>query len=227
MAQVLLIGGTGTGKSTSLSYLNPKETFIIRVVNKALPFKGWKGVYTECTPGQIESGNMYTTYNFDTIIKLIELLDKKRPDIKNLIIDDTQYCMGFEYMQNAKQKGYDLFKDLASNLFQVMKRLEALRTDLNVCLTWHPEIDLDVNGNKVVKAKTVGKLFDSAVNLEGMFTYVIYSELVEKNGELLYQFRTQNTGSNTGKTPMGCFNDLYIPNNMQLVFDTINKFENG
>lgn len=226
MANVLLIGSTGTGKSTSFEFLDPKETFIIRVVDKALPFAGWKKNYVECKPGDIESGNLVTTYNMDTVLKIIDAVDKKGK-IKNLIIDDCQYFMGFEYMQNAKQKGYEIFKDLAYNLFLLVKRLEKVRSDLNVCLTWHPESDVDANGNRIQKAKTVGKLFDNAVTVEGLFTYVLYSEIIDEEGKLNYKFRTQNNGANTGKSPRGCFKETLIDNNMQLVFDTINKYENG
>src|SRR6266851_2709948 len=94
----LIMGESGTGKSTSIRNLNPKETFIINVLNKPLPFKGYKSNYTKLSADGL-TGNYYSSDDYQAIERLVRKINNDRPEIKNLIIDDFQYLMANEFMR--------------------------------------------------------------------------------------------------------------------------------
>lgn len=102
---VLIIAESGSGKSTSIENLNPKETFIINVANKPLPFKGWKSMYILWSKDN-PTGNLYAKYDADSIVACMKYISEKRPEIKTIVVDDFQYMMGFEYMEKALEKGW-------------------------------------------------------------------------------------------------------------------------
>jgi hypothetical protein len=104
-ASVLVIAESGSGKSTSIENLNPKETFIINVANKPLPFKGWKSKYILWSK-ENPTGNLYSKADADSIVACMKYVSERRPEIKNIVVDDFQYMMGFEYMEKALEKGW-------------------------------------------------------------------------------------------------------------------------
>ena len=225
MAQsVLIIADSGTGKSTSIRTLDPKETFIINIANKPLPFKGWKSKYTQISK-ENKDGNLTSASSSAGIVKAIQHVDKNMPNIKTLVVDDWQYMSSFEYFDRANEKGYDKFTQIAANLAMVAKLPKDLRDDLTVFFLTHSEDSTDINGNRKIKAKTIGKMIDNTLTLEGLFSIVLFGK-VNKNddGELLYGFETQNNGENTCKSPMGMFENIFIPNDLQLVKDCIEEY---
>jgi len=131
-------------------------------------------------------------------------------------------------MDKAEEKGYEKFTLLAKHYYDVIMAATELREDLMVFFITHTENVGDVITPKH-KIKTTGKMLDSVVNVDGLFTYVIYCELMESpDGTMSRTFRTNTLkGEDTCKTPHGCFKDLYIDNNLQIVADTINKYNNG
>tara|TARA_R110000782_G_scaffold50974_1_gene110108 strand:+ start:537 stop:1220 length:684 start_codon:yes stop_codon:yes gene_type:complete len=226
MAQsVLVIADSGTGKSTAIRNLNPDETFIINIANKPLPFKGWKKDYTLISKDN-PKGNLASASSAVGIIKAINHVDQKMPHIKTLVVDDWQYMSSFEYFDRANEKGYDKFTQIAANLAQVAKMPKDLRDDLTVIFLTHSEDSTDINGNRKIKAKTIGKMIDNTLTLEGLFSIVLFGK-VNKNddGELQYGFETQNSGENTCKSPEGMFEEHFIPNNLQYVKDCMKKYE--
>lgn len=152
-----MVAESGSGKSTSIENLDPKETFIINVANKPLPFKGWKTKYIPWSKDN-PSGNLYSKADAHSIIACMKYVSEKRPDIKTIVIDDFQYMSGFEYMEKALEKGYDKFTRMASNLSKVATLPKDLRDDLIVFFLTHAEDSTDVEGNKRVKAKTIGDI---------------------------------------------------------------------
>lgn len=103
-----IVGESGSGKSTSLRTLDPKKTFIINVANKALPFKGFKKNYIPLVqdPATKEYvGNLYNTSNADKVLQVLKIINTKRPEIEQVIIEDSQYLMSFESMDRASEKG--------------------------------------------------------------------------------------------------------------------------
>ena len=221
---ILIIADSGTGKSTSIRHLDPDETFIINIANKPLPFKGWKSNYTAINK-ENPKGNLASSSSAAGIMKAITHVDQKMPKIKTLVIDDWQYMSSFEYFDRANEKGYDKFTQIAANLATVAKMPKDLRDDLTVIFLTHSEDSTDVNGNRKIKAKTIGKMIDNTLTLEGLFSIVLFGK-VNKNddGELEYGFETQNNGENTCKSPMGMFEDKFIPNDLQFVKDCIEKY---
>lgn len=227
MAQsVLIIAESGSGKSTSIETLNPAETFIINVANKPLPFKGWKTKYKLWSKDN-PSGNLYSKPDADSIVACLRYVSEKRSEIKCIVIDDFQYMSGFEYMEKALEKGYDKFTKMASNLSKVATLPKDLRDDLIVFFLTHAEESTDIEGNRKLKAKTIGKMIDNVLTLEGLFSIVLFGK-VKKDKELgvKYVFETQNNGENTCKSPRGMFDTLEIPNDLAYVKEAIIKYEN-
>jgi len=226
MAQsVLVIADSGSGKSTSMRNLDPKETFIINIANKPLPFKGWKKNYNNISKDN-PKGNMTSASSANGIIKAIQHVNDKMPHITNLVIDDWQYMSSFEYFDRASEKGYDKFTQIAANLAQVAKMPKDLRDDLFVFFLTHSEESTDVNGHRKVKAKTIGKMIDNTLTLEGLFSIVLFGRVKKMEEGLEYGFDTQNNGENTCKSPMGMFEESFIDNDLQLVKDCIKSYEN-
>ena len=225
MAQsVLIIADSGTGKSTAMRTLEPKETFIINIANKPLPFKGWKGNYTNISKDN-PKGNMTSASSAAGIIKAMQHVNDKLPHIKTLVIDDWQYMSSFEYFDRANEKGYDKFTQIAANLAQVAKMPKDMRDDLTIFFLTHSEESTDVNGHRKVKAKTIGKMIDNTLTLEGLFSIVLFGRVKKTEDSLEYGFDTINNGENTCKSPMGMFEDSFIDNDLQLVKDCIAEYE--
>ena len=160
------------------------------------------------------------------IVKAMQHVNDKMPHIKTLVIDDWQYMSSFEYFDRASEKGYDKFTQIAANLAQVAKMPKDMREDLTIFFLTHSEESTDVNGHRKVKAKTIGKMIDNTLTLEGLFSIVLFGRVKKTEDALEYGFDTVNNGENTCKSPMGMFKDSFIDNDLQLVKDCIIKYEN-
>lgn len=202
---VLIMGQSGSGKSTSIETLNPKETFIINVIDKPLPFRGFKKNYIQCAEKAM-TGNYCATDRFDLITRLIKIINDNRPDIKNLIIDDFQYIMCNEFMRRSKEKGYDKFTEIGHNAWSILRDLSACREDLDCFVMSHSELDNDGK----YKCKTIGKMLDDKITVEGMFTIVFHTTIIDGK----YKFITAYDGSHIAKSPKGMFVDKYIDNDL-------------
>ena len=176
---VLVMGKTGSGKSTSMENLDPKETFIINVVGKDLPFRGGNKRYTA------EKKNYFATHNHAQIVGVMKELNKNAPHVKTIIVDDAQYIMSYEFM-TTKTSGFDKFNEIAEHMFGVIK-----------------------------------------ITLEGLFTVVLMAEQRVSGEETIYGFQTKGTVRDTVKTPKDMFKDEYIPNDLKLVVDTIEEYNNA
>ena len=194
---VMVYGQSGTGKSTSLRNFKPEDVCIVNVSGKPLPFK-----------------NKHKTFNTDDYMA-IETAIKKAP-AKSIVIDDATYLMTGEYMRTAKVTGYQKYTDLALNYYTLVRIAAALPDDKIVYFLGHS--DIDNNGNE--KFKTIGKLLDEKITLEGMFTIVL--KTVVTDGK--YQFSTRNNGQDTVKTPMGMFNEPLIDNDLAAVDKAIRDY---
>jgi len=222
---VLIIAESGAGKSTSGRNLDPKETFWVNVANKPLPFKGWKNKYTIVNK-ENPTGNMSAVNKPAEILKVMEYVNTKRPEIKTLIIDDWQYMSAFEFFNRADEKGYDKFTDIGKWLAMVAKQPVSMREDLTIFFMTHAEESTDAKGKRKVKAKTIGKMVDEKLTLEGLFSIVLYGKIKrDKDDNTVFVFETKNDGSNTCKTPMGMFEEDDIPNDLQLVREAIIEYE--
>lgn len=220
-----IVGETGSGKSTSIRTLDPTKTFIINVANKPLPFKGFKKNYIPLS--QVDgkwTGNFYGTSNVDKIAQVLTLIDKTMPHIEHVILDDSQYIMSFEAMDRASEKGFDKFTQIAQHFYSVLKNAMNMRDNLKVFILTHSENIGDAI-NPSYKIKTMGRMIDNMITVEGLFTYVLFTiKRKDDDGKIQYKFMTQTDGTTTAKTPMECFEELYIDNDLQYVFNKIDEY---
>ena len=229
MAEMIaIVGESGSGKSTSIRNLNPAETFIISTTGKRPGIKGALKKYPNFTKTDSGyTGNFVTTANVDKIDTSLKYINTKRPDVKVVVIDDFQYVMAFEAMDRAGDKGFDKFTQMAQHAYQVLKSAMNLRDDLYVVVSTHSENTGD-RINPYYKMKTLGKMLDNTITLEGLFTYVFFTAIQrDDDGNPSYKFMTNSDGTTTGKSPMGLFNDLYIDNDLKLVIDRIEEYNSG
>lgn len=225
MAQeVLIVGASGTGKSTSIENLNPESTFIVNVARKALPFKGWKTKYPSFNKDNPD-GRFYSSDVPQEILKCLNYINENRTEIKTIVIDDYQYTMANEYMRRANETGFKKFTEIAQNAWSIINAVKSMRDDLLVVFMMHSEVTFDAHGNKVTKAKTIGKMMDNVVTLEGMFTIVLYTDVEKGENGLKYSFITQNDGTNTGKSPKDMFGSVKIPNDLSVVAQAIEDYQ--
>jgi hypothetical protein len=146
--------------------------------------------------------------------------------IKTLVVDDWQFMSSFEYFDRSQEKGYDKFTQIGSALAQVAKAPKDFRDDLLIFFMTHPEESTDMNGVRRIKAKTIGKLIDNVLTLEGLFSIVLFGRVVKKEDKTLeYGFETQNNGENTCKSPIDMFPSPFIPNDLQYVRECILEYE--
>jgi len=216
-----IVGATGTGKSTSIKHLNPKETYIINTAKKELPFKGSEKLYNA------ESKNYKEVDEITEITRLLKTISEKATHIKNIVIEDSNYMMAFRMAEKATEVGYTKFTIMAKDMVDLFREARRLRDDLKIFYFSHPETIED--GGEIVgyKMKTSGKMLDNQIVLEGLFTVCLYTHVEEnKDGSSNYNFVTNRFKKYPAKSPDGMFEEIKIPNNLQLVADTIDKYYN-
>lgn len=211
----LILGRSGTGKTTSLRNLVSSETFIISVLDKPMPFRGYRSKYKHLTGWDDPNGNYYSSSDWQRIIRCIQLVNERK-DIKCLIIDDFNYIMSTEYVDRASETGYQKYTELAQHVVAIINALLRCRDDLYTFVISHNESD----ANGFMKIKTIGKLLDEKLSLEGMFTTVLHSMV--KDNE--YKFITQSNSQYLAKSPMGMFEELLIDNDLHVILNTMKVY---
>jgi hypothetical protein len=198
----MILGQSGTGKTASLRNMDPAKTLLIQVISKPLPFrsKDWKPVK--------DGGNILVANNSTDICQYMR--KTLRPII---VIDDLQYLLATEFMERAHEKGYDKFTEMARHYYDVLTTAMTLPPEKRVYLLSHT----DTSDTGQTKAKTIGKLLDEKITVEGLVTIVLRTHVI--NGQ--YVFSTRNNGADTVKTPIGLFEDEHIPNDLRAVDDAI------
>lgn len=201
MAQIVLVlGQSGTGKSASLRNFNKDEVFVINSAGKPLPFKN----KFECvTPSY---NNM-----FRDIVNAMHLTKKKV-----IVVDDAQYIMSFQYMRRIQEKGWEKWNDIQGDFFNIIKEAESLPDDVIVYFLSH----IEHNEDGFEKIKTMGKMLDEKITIEGLFTIVL--KTLVKDGT--YSFVTQNNGMDTVKSPIGMFDSYAIDNDLKYVDTKIRNY---
>jgi hypothetical protein len=214
-----IVGETGTGKSTSVKHLNPDETYVINVAKKELPFKGSEKLYntTKKNYKEVDDAN--------EISRLLIAISAKAPHIKNIVIEDSNYIMGFNMVAKATETGYTKFSLMAKDMVELLRTTRQLRDDLIVFYFTHPETIEDAGEIVGYKMKTAGKLIDNQINLEGLFTVVLYTNVEEqKDGTMNYNFVTNRYRKYPAKSPDGMFDEIKIPNNLQTVIEKVREY---
>lgn len=213
MSKVICIAGeSGSGKTTSMEKLNPKETYYIDCDKKGLSWKGWKEQYNK------ESKNYYATDIPGDVETIIKGIDEKRPEIKYIVIDTLNGIMIGDEMRRAKEKGYDKWTDLATSVWNIVDSAYSYREDLTFIFVCHTQTERDDSGFSFTRIKTSGKKLDK-ICLESKFTTVLIAKAVDGN----YIFETKANKS-TAKTPKGAFDKDFIPNDITLVIDALKDY---
>lgn len=206
---VLILGESGSGKSASLRNFDPAAVGVFNVAGKPLPFRKKLNVISTV---KAEDGSARRV-NYNDILKILA-----RGKVKSYVIDDSQYLMAFEELDRVKETGYNKFTEMALNFSGLVRYIiDYLPPDVIVYFLHHVE----TTDQGKIKAKTVGKMIDSKLTLEGLFSIVLLCE-ASAGG---HHFITQSDGYTTAKSPMEMF-DKIIDNDLAMVDATIREYWN-
>ena len=202
MAQmVLIMGESGTGKSTSLRNCDPATTAVVNPVGKPLPFKGKYEMLNSVTESR----------------KITKFMKEQAAAGKKLIVvDDFQYILAVPYMNRIKETGWDKYNDFGANYFEIIEVCKEIPDDVVVAYMSHLET---LEGGQVT-VKLIGKLLREKITIEGLFTVVLRTGVNEGK----YYFYTQNSGKDTVKSPIGMFPAYAIDNDLNYVADKIRNY---
>ena len=233
MAKVICImGESGSGKTTSLRTLPPKETFYIDSDGKGLSWKGWKKDYSTKNGNYSRSDDPESilrammVINGENILQLLDpntgkalVIDNPQTQFKYLVVDTLNAVMVAEEMRRSKEKGYDKWMDLAMSVYNIVKYAGKLRDDLTVIFIAHTETVTEDNGYMITRIATSGRKLQK-IKLETMLNTVLLAKATEDG----YKFITHSDGSNTAKTPMGAFKDNAVDNDIAIVLDALKEY---
>jgi len=197
---VMIMGESGSGKSASLRNFEPDEIGIFSVASKPLPFRK-----------KLPQANG-ATYN--SIMKSLGKASRKA-----YAIDDSQYLMTFDSFKRAKERGYEKYTDFAIGFYNLIQfAIGRTPPDCIVYFLHHTYLDPATGKTRI---KTVGKMLDEKLTLEGLFSIVLMTEITDDG----YSFVTQSDGFSTCKSPMGMFPPR-MENDLKLVDKTIREYYN-
>lgn len=200
----MVLGESGTGKSTSLRNLDPAHTLLIQSVKKPLPFRS-----SEWKPATKDGGSVYVT---DDSANMVKAMQRTRKEI--IVIDDFQYLLANEFMRRVTDvvtgnAAFAKYNEIARHAWDVLMAASGLADGKRVYILSHTSTD-DFGKTKI---KTIGKLLDEKIVMEGLVTIVL--KTVVQNGN--YLFSTRNSGNDTVKSPIGLFDDELIDNDLAAV----------
>lgn len=224
MANVCLImGKSGSGKSTSIKGLDPKTTVVFNVLKKKLPFKGSSKLYNK------ENKNLFNIDDYSQINNYLESIDKNANYVRNIIIDDGTYIMRKEYFKTAKQTGFNKYTDMAAHFQSIINTAENMREDLNIFLIMHCEEIVSDNAIIGYKPSTVGKLIDNSYNPIEVVPMLLFSSVkYDENKIPIYGFYTHRVLDGSieipAKSPADMFEEDFIPNDLNLVVKAMEEY---
>lgn len=232
-----VVGPSGSGKSTGLRNLPPEKTVIVKPNSKRLPWPGAMKNYKKLNKKD-KTGNIIETNDMTKLPAIITYINSERTDIKYLVFDDFTHFFNARTQSDEfrnKNSGNAAFKkwaDLGADAFKALFENELeLRDDLFIIHHYHVEEGEDITGTMIQKLKTPGKLLDREIDVPSYYTYLIYSKVLTKKKESddskRFRYVLKHDGVRPAKTPMGCFEEEDIPNDIMLVIDQITKYEYG
>jgi len=202
----MILGESGTGKSASLRNLDPKNTLLIQAVRKPLPFRSseWRP-WTKTNP----EGSVFVSDNSATIVQAITKTAKEI-----IVIDDFQYVMANEFMRRVTDvevgnAAFAKYNEIARHAWDILTAASSLPDCKRVYILSHSTTD-DFGKTKI---KTIGKLLDEKIVMEGLVTIVLRTDVINEH----HIFCTKNNGRDTVKSPMGLFDDEHIENDLLAV----------
>ena len=199
---VLIMGESGSGKSASLRNFSPNEISVFNVTSKPLPFK----------QGKTKIPKIDNATYADIANALAN------PNKRAYVIDDAGYLLSFEMFKRANETGYSKFTDMAKNFFDMLDFINTkLPNDIIVYITMHTEDDPEMHR---VKVKTIGKMLDQNLKIEGLFSIVLRAVQTEDG----YKFVTRDDMVSTAKSPIGMWEEDMIDNDLKAVDTTIREY---
>lgn len=207
---VMILGESGAGKSASLRNLNPDDVLLVQVINKPPPFRANWPEWDR----KERFGTVVRTDNHAVICKVISQAATMGKQI--VIIDDFQYVMANEFMRRCNEKGFEKFTDIGNHAWQIINAAQEAAGNIRVYFLSH--VETEQSGR--TKIKTIGRMLDEKVTLEGMFTIVLGAHV--RDGRHL--FTTKNSGMDTVKAPMDMFHSDEIDNDLNEVDKTICEY---
>lgn len=208
---IAVMGESGSGKTTAMRTLDPKETYYIDCDGKGLSWKGWRKQYNT------DVKNYARTNDQGKVLAIMRAVNEKRPEIKNIIIDTANSIMVADEFRRMKEKGYDKWQDIAMSVFEITTLASDLHDDLNVIVLFHTQTEVDEStGQKFTRILTNGKKLNK-VGLEKYFNTVLLCRR-DENGEYVFEV---HANSSTAKSPMGAFETDTIQNDMKAALDAL------
>ena len=219
----LVLGKSGTGKSSSIKNLDPKTTVVLNVLGKRLPFKGSQSIYNE------QNKNLFRVDDYTQVISMLTGIGNSAKYVSNVIIDDATYIIRKEYFKRAKEAGYGKYTELGMHFQQIISLCESLRDDLNVFFIMHSEDITSDNTITGYKVSTVGKLLDSQYNIVEVVPMVLYSDIkYDDKGNATYGFYTHRFKDGVveipAKSPADMFEQDFIPNDLNIVVKAMKEY---
>lgn len=194
---VLIVGESGSGKSTSLRNFDPSEIGVFNVASKPLPFR--------------KKLPLMNGASYEAIAKSLS-----SPKLNKYVIDDSQYLLCFELFRTVNDVGYQKFTNMALNFYNLIQFI-IYKTPPNVIVYFLHHAETTADGK--VKAKTIGKMLDEKLTVEGLFSIVLHCQ----NDGITHKFITQSDGKTTAKSPMDMF-ELEMDNDLKLVDTKIREY---
>lgn len=207
---VLVIGRSGSGKTYSLKNFKPDEVGVISVEKGRLPFRS--DIKVARVPRYENSAdiNTYAQANMAKYSWIIKAVSSAK--VKSMVIDDSQYLLVNELFDRAAEKGYDKYTQMAANFRNLIHAVNDMPDDDKIVYFLHHS-EADTDGRE--KVKTIGKMLDEKLTVEGCFDIVLYCQD--------HKFFTQANGQSTAKSPEGMF-ELEIPNDLKFVDAAIREY---
>lgn len=222
---VVILGATGSGKSTSIKNLNPQETVILalKAIDKDLPFKGSRKLYNQ------ENKNYFALKNYSEFLTLMDSISNNAPKVKNIVLEDSTYIMRTEFFDRASEVGFTKFTELADHFRKIISKGTSLRSDINVFMLLHSEPIMQDGSPIGYKAATVGKLLDEKYNpLESVTVTLFCQPKYDDKGNPQYGFYTKRMKVDgveiPAKTPDGMFEEDFIPNDLNYVIKAMDEY---
>ena len=210
---VLIIGESGSGKTYSIKQLDPAKVGIFLCEKSRLPFRKQFPTYKVRNMQKVDDNNQVRIIRQSTVIQTV----LRNPKQKIYVVDDSQYIMANEYFDRAGEKGYEKFVDIGANFRNLVHMVNnELPDDVIVYFLHHPETDSNTGR---VKAKTIGRMLDEKLTLEGCFDIVLHA----RTDGAEHWFSTQSDGTDTAKSPEEMF-EARIPNDLAFVDKTIREY---
>ena len=209
---ILIMGESGSGKTTSMRNLNPETTFYIDADKKGLNWKGWKSQYNA------ENKNYIATSKANDIKVLLDKINTEQTQIQTVVIDTLNGVMIDDEFARMKEKGFDKWQDMAYSIYDIISIANTLREDLTIIFVMHSQTERDDTGFYFTRAKTSGKKLDKVV-VESKFSTVLLAKCVDGK----YIFETKNNNS-TVKTPLGAFDTDFIENDILKVLEALKDY---